>query len=381
VRVLLVSTYFDPHVGGVEVVAAHQAAVLARGGHEVTVATSRWDRTLPEYEDRDGYRVCRLPATNAVERRTGIPYPFISPGHARGLWHLVRAADVVHVHDVLYQPPQVAAVLAGWAGRPLYATQHVGPVNHPHPAVRMVERTSTALAGRYIWSRARRVVSYNPMVAAHLRTHGVPEHRIVGATIGVDLTRYRPGRSPDSARIRAGFGLPPQVPLVLFVGRMVAKKGYQHLIEAAGNGYHIVLAGPGHPDGELPPGVSFIGTVQHDRLVELYRSADLFVLPSTGEVFPIAAQEAMACGLPVVLTDAPGYTVYGVDRDLLPLVPQDSQVLKAVIEDVLVRPDHRMRMGAYARQLAETFFDAAATEKLLVDLYEDVDDAAKEAVG
>jgi glycosyltransferase involved in cell wall biosynthesis len=283
---------------------------------------------------------------------------------------LVRWAEAVHVHDVLYQPPQIAAVLATAAGRPLYTTQHVGPVNHPHPLVRGVERTVGRIAGRYIWQRSRRIVSYNPMVDAHLGAHGVPADRIVRSSIGVDTSRYAPG-PVDRDAVLAAVGLPTGVPLILFVGRLVDKKGYRHLLRAAGPHYHIALVGSGHPAEPLPPGVTFLGPLPRHRLVELYRAATAFVLPSHGEVFPIAAQEAMACGLPVILTDSPRYDPYGVDRRLIRLIPDEPASVRQAIADVLGDDGLRREMGRHARHLAVTLFDAAAGRSTAVRLYDE----------
>lgn len=367
-RILIVSTYFPPHVGGVEVVAEQQAAALAGAGHDVVVATSRWRRDDPVHERRDGYRVRRLPASNLIERRLGVPYPVAGPGHRRIMRALVGWSEAVHVHDVLYQPPQIAAGYAAAAGRPLYATQHVGPVNHPHPLVRGVEQVVGRIAGRYIWARARRVVSYNPMVDAHLRRHGVPAGRIVRSTIGVDLDRYTPG---DAGAVPACFGLPAGVPLVLFVGRLVDKKGYRHVLRAAGPDRHIALVGSGHPAEPLPAGVTFLGPLPRERLLALYRAATVFVLPSSGEVFPIAAQEAMACGLPVVLTDSPRYDAYRLDRDLLRLVPPEPAAVRRAVAEILADEGLRRAMGRYARRVAETHFDAASGHATTVRLYDD----------
>ncbi|MFI5843977.1 glycosyltransferase family 4 protein [Catenuloplanes sp. NPDC051500] len=366
-RILIVSSYFPPHVGGVEAVAKRQAQVLAAHGHDVAVATSHLGPGLPLYAREDGYTVWRLAAANPVERRTGVPYPLIGVGFWRGLRLLVRWSEVVHVHDVLYQPPQAAALLATLAGRPLYATQHVGPVNHPHPLVRGVERTVGTIAGRLIWPRCRRVVSYNPMVTAHLRAGGVPATRIVRAEIGVDTDVFAPGPPAD----RAHWGLPDGVPLVLFVGRIVAKKGYESVLAAAGPGRHVVLAGPGAPSGPPPPGVTFLGPVPAGRLPELYRLADVFVLPSHGEVFPIVAREALASGLPVVLTDSDRYDEYGVDRGLLRLVAPEPSPVRAAVDEILADPVLRRRMGAYARELAERLFDSTAAAGALLQLYDD----------
>ncbi|HEX9999538.1 MAG TPA: glycosyltransferase, partial [Actinoplanes sp.] len=177
-KILIVTAYFPPHVGGVEVVAQQQAAMLAEAGHEVVVATTRSTNRSgagrPAPEQVGGYTVERLPAADLVERRLRIPYPLVGLTFGRALHRLVRWCDAVHVHDVLYLPSQLAAVFARRAEKPLYATQHVGPVNHPSRLVATIERIVNAVAGGYIWRQARRVVSYNPMVEDHLRANRVP---------------------------------------------------------------------------------------------------------------------------------------------------------------------------------------------------------------
>jgi glycosyltransferase involved in cell wall biosynthesis len=138
-------------------------------------------------------------------------------------------------------------------------------VNHPHPLVRGVEGTVGRVAGHYIWNRTRRIVSYNPMVDAHLSAHGVPADRIIRSSIGVDTGRYAPG-PVDRDAVLTSFHLPSGVPLVLFVGRLVDKKGYRHLLRATGPGYHIAMVGSGEPAEPLPQGVTFLGPLPRERV-------------------------------------------------------------------------------------------------------------------
>ena len=360
------TAYFPPHVGGVEVVAQQQAAMLADAGHEVVVLTTRPDRRLPAVERMDGYTVERLRAADVVERRLRIPYPLVGPGFGRAARRLVRWCDAVHVHDVLYQPSQLAAVFARRFRKPLYATQHVGPVNHPNRLVGAIERTVNAVAGGYIWRQAKRVVSYNPMVDDHLEANRVPRERILRATIGIDTRRFSPG----PADLAALPDLPGDKPLVLFVGRLVAKKGFHRLIEAASPDYRIVAVGSGAAPDHVPDTVTCVGSVSRDELVSWYRRATVFVLPSDGELFPLVAQEAMACGLPVVLTDDPRYDDYGVDRELLRLVPPDPEALGDAIREIVADAGLRARMSEYSRRLAVERFDAHLSRQSLVRVYD-----------
>ena len=371
-RILIVSSYFPPHVGGVEVVVEHHARALALAGHRTVVATTRTDRSAPVRENAGGYEVLRLPASNVIEDRSRVPYPVVSPAFCRALWRLVRWADLVHVHDVIYQPPQVAAVLAGLLRRPLCVTQHAGPAKHERRLVVGVERLSSLVAGRHIWRRAARVCAHNQLIYDHLRRHGVAAERIVRTENGVDTTTFAPGPVTDDPGLRARLRLPAGRPLVLFVGRLVRQKGFEQLIAAADDAYHIVLAGPGRPPDPLPATVTCVGPVRHGDLAQLYRMADVFVLPAVGEVFPLVVQEAMACGLPVVTTDDPRYDTYGVDRQLVQLVSPDPAALRRAILTVISAPELRQRMSAYSRRFALERFDWRTNQTALLRMYDGV---------
>ncbi|MDT4985989.1 MAG: D-inositol-3-phosphate glycosyltransferase [Micromonosporaceae bacterium] len=369
-RILIVSAYFPPHLGGVEVVAGNHARSLAADGHDVTVATTHTEPATPRRETVDGFTVVRLPARNVLERRAGIPYPLIGPAFCRGLRRLVAECDAVHVHDVLYQPSQLAAILARLAGKPLFATQNIGPVHHPRRVVRGVERITRATAGRYVWRHARRITAHNPLVYQHLRAQGVPADRIVTTPNGIDTTVFRPGPVRDAGRWRARLGVPVGQPVVLFVGRLIGQKGLPALLAATGPEYRIVVVGAGTPPDRGVHGVAFAGPVARHDLVDLYRLADVFVLPSTGEVFPLAVQEAMACGVPVITTDDPRYDDLGVDRRLLRLVPAEPVALRAAVLAVLADPRLGAEMADYGRRYAAARFEWRHNQKPLLAMYD-----------
>jgi D-inositol-3-phosphate glycosyltransferase len=100
----------------------------------------------------------------------------------------------------------------------------------------------------------------------------------------------------------------------------VAEKGIPLLLEAVDpERYDIVFCGSGDPAilGPLPrPGVEYLPPRKRADLVKVYHAADMMVLPSFVEGFPLVAREAMACGVPTVLGYDPGYEPY---REMLPL--------------------------------------------------------------
>lgn len=372
-RVLLVSHYYPPHLGGIENVVHQQAQHLAQRGVEVTVLTSGHRSTVRR--GADGVRVVCVAAWNGIEQRAGVPFPVLAPGLLAAAVRWTRWADVVHVHDCLYMTSWAAGIAAATTGTPHVLTQHVALVEHPSAVVRWTQRAVCTVAGRRLLQRAARVLVLNATVAAFARAQGARPQAVQHFVNGVDTLLFRPARSPaERARIRSRLGLPQDRVLVLFVGRLVPKKGYQLLLAAAGPAYELVFAGDGndHPLSDGRPGVHHLGTLSPADLAEAYRACDVFALPSTSEGFPLTVQEAMASGLPVVTTDDPGYAPYRLDRDHVTLLPRDIDAWREALSSLAADPDRRRRMGGWSRQYAVTGFAWDQHAAALLRLYSDV---------
>ncbi|SHL21750.1 Glycosyltransferase involved in cell wall bisynthesis [Pseudonocardia thermophila] len=372
-RVLLVSHYFPPHMGGIENVVAGEARHLAKAGHDVVVlTTSPGARAGTEVSD-DGYRVVRLPTWNGVERATGVPFPLVAPWSFARVARLVRAADVVHVHDLLYVTTWLAAVAARLLRRPYVLTQHVGLVAHPSRVVEGVQKLVHATLGRAVVTGAGAVVHLNGAVAEFLRRVGARPEQLRFVVNGTDTDLFHPADPAAKAALRAEFGLPRDGVLALFAGRFVPKKGFDVVVGAAGEGYTLVLAGGEPPQPwTAPAGVVVAGRMPPERLADLYRACDVFVLPSVAEGFPLTVQEAMATGLPVVITDDPGYAPYGLDRELVGLVRPTSEQVRAALLRIAGDAELRARMGAYSADLAARRFSWAEHVRTLEAVYTEV---------
>jgi glycosyltransferase involved in cell wall biosynthesis len=197
-----------------------------------------------------------------------------------------------------------------------------------------------------------------------------------------------------------------QCPLVLYTGRLAAVKGITpyldaiRLVRSSDSTVRFVLAGPwqmgdtpeqlglrriqGTRDTErvsaangspssvsctLADGVAWLGHVAWQDLIEWYRRAALFVMPSYYETFGISCLEAMAFGLPVIATRTGGLPEVvedGVTGVLVP--PGDARALAEAIQDLLRRPELRSRMGQAGRErvLARFTADEAVRQTLRV---------------
>lgn len=352
--ILVVIDFFPPHLGGLEEVGRAQAASLVERGHAVTVLTCAPRKDLVGEEAAgDGCRVVRVPALNFIERRWGVTFPFVSPLLLGRMLREVRRAEVVHIHDAFYPLSHVAFLACLLTGRSFHMTQHVAVVDHPSRMVVAVQRLIYAWAGRAMFRRASSVVAYNARVRDFVVGLGAAPERVSMQHNGIDTGWFSPADAATRTQLRRRYGLDEERPVVLFVGRLVPKKGSRLVVESAAPTRTTLVVGEGTdvPD-RVPEHVLMFGPADRTVLRDLYRLADVFVFPAVSEMFTLVMQEAMASGLPVVTTDDPAYAEYDVDRQLIAFIPRTAAALSGAIEAVLSDPARAAAMGEYSRRLA-----------------------------
>ena len=355
-RILYLSHYALPHLGGIEVaVDALSREMLARG-HEVTHVAS--DAGGPG-ERRPGPEVIvRVPAANTLEDRLGVPLPLFAPHRLRSvLRREVERADVVHAHGFLYASSSLGLRLASRTGRAGVLTEHVGHVPYDSSLLDGAERAAIATLGRRTARAARAIIVLNDKVRAEM-ARLAPGAELLTIPNGVDLDAYRPPAEGEREALREELGWDER-PRILFVGRLVAKKGADLAVEAAGKspGLELLLVGRGKPPAGLPHNVRVMGELPPDEVARLYRAADALLLPSRGEGFPLTVQEAMASGLPVVLLDEPVYAPYlEGSGEAARLTAPEPEAIAAALAELTGDADARLRAGRDARAHAERRF-------------------------
>ncbi|HEY5897073.1 MAG TPA: glycosyltransferase [Burkholderiales bacterium] len=243
---------------------------------------------------------------NVMERAVGVPYPFWSPAALLRLARAVRSASVVHVHDCLYVPVLAAFAAARFGRRrPVVVTQHIGHVPYRNPVLRAAHAAANRLLGAWVLGGADQVVFESESVRAYFAQRVRFRSPPMLIENGVDTEIFRPCSAAGRLEHRAKLGIPPGKPLLLFVGRFVEKKGLgalRELTEQIEHAHWLFAGwGPMDPASWGRRNVSVRLRPSHEDLVPLYQAADLLVLPSVGEGFPLSVQEAMACGTPALV--------------------------------------------------------------------------------
>ena len=347
-KIVIVVSYTYPYIdGGLGVVAAKQAEYLARLGHQVTLISANWPKTKSEFVYNQ-VNYIKLPAIRFFERFE-IPVPlFLMDRRAIAS---IKAADVVHAHDMAYPSSLQAALLAKLFRKPLILTQHIGRVYYPSKIINLLESMVRMTLGRVILKLSDKVILINKHVIKALT---VDRKKVVTILNGVDTEMFKPVNEGKKIVLRKKYNLPVDKQIVLFVGRLVKKKGYEELCKAKDQKYLIVIVGKGKAVNEKEPDndqVRFLGVVPHDVLREIYQLADVFVLPSMSEGLPLTIQEAMASGLPIITSKHPGFEDYLDSRWVKFISPNHQQIKKAILE-VLENHSLKEQMSQYALQVS-----------------------------
>ena len=217
---------------------------------------------------------------------------------------------------------------------------------------------------------------------AYLRTLGVSEQVIFTAPNAVDNTFF--ATQAENARchpaaFRKKLGLPQQ--FILFVGRLVPEKGIFDLLEAYAklesslrSEVGLVFAGDGVSREELaqrarricPGSVCFPGFAQREDLAGLYALADTLVLPTHSDPWGLVVNEAMACGLPIIVSGVAGCTADLVEDGWNGYVvpPRDSEKLSVAINSLVRQPELKQQMSARSLERIRNYSPEACAHGL-----------------
>lgn len=372
-RVLLATPAYWPAVafGGPIWVARAMTEGLVRRGHEVdVVATSlRSIGEPPETRLRTKDHV--VEGVTVHELATPLRYRWmgITPTLPLALHSLPRP-DIVHVfgfRDV------VTTVTAAWcrARRIPYVFE---PLDMVVPQFRNVplKRVFDRLIGGSVVRGAKLVIAVSGRERDQLIAAGVDVERIVVRPNG-----FPPPHESRGTSLRNAIGIGEDRPLVLNVGRLSFKKGLDLLLEAVAplTDVHVAIVGPDDGDGtyevlkrraslpDLAGRVTLLPPFDDQQPRELYREADIFVLPSRNESFGMASAEAAAAGVAIVVTEECGIAELLGDAALV--VPTDVSAIRGAIERLRDDARLRVRLGTAAQKVA-----AATSWDVVVDLQE-----------
>ncbi|HKG23512.1 MAG TPA: glycosyltransferase family 4 protein [Blastocatellia bacterium] len=352
-RVLIVSHYMPPHIGGIELVAESLFKSYIASGFEV-----RWiaSRAPGDAEPVEGPRI-RVACWNWLEERLGVPWPVWGWRGYRELARLVEWADVIHVHDCLYLGSVFALAFARRKQKKVLLSQHIGFVTYRSKLLNYFERLAYRIIGKRVLARVSYLI-YSTQAAEEFVVKLLAKRPVNAEAIpnGIDTDRFRPPSREERSAARRELGLAESDPVVIFVGRLVEKKGADIFLEVCRllPSVKFLLIG----DGPLASHVAFdsanlirIPFLNPESIDKAYKAADIFLLPSHGEGFPLSVQEAMSVGLPVIVSRSEGFTQMLVGEGACIPVERVAPAIKEVVSRLLDDPELGRGPATRARAL------------------------------
>ena len=361
---------YHPIVGGAEMSLRRLSQQLVKSGFEVSVAT-KLEPGLVAEEVIDGARVYRLKASGG-----GFKGKFLMLAYTLSVIVFLlkhnKEYDVIHIHGA--DPyGSVAGFLGKLLGKKVMLKIATGGEYGD------ISGFKESLLGGLQKALYKKYTDIYICISAQIKdeviTEGFSRDKIREIPNGVDVDEFKPLCAADKMKIRGRLLLPSDARIALFAGRLVVRKGLSELIDswkiisASYKDCLLLVAGSGSQgdelrkkvrDLQLDSNIIFLGDV--NNMCDYYGASDIFVLPSYGEGLPNALLEAMACGLPLAVSEIPGIKeiVEKAGCGVMFRPKDDDSLCKAIIA-LLYDEKKRQEMGVKGRGFAA---DNYAIEKI-----------------
>lgn len=367
IRVTMLINGYHPLVGGAERIVGAIAPLLQKQAVEVHILTRRYPGLAP-FERVDGVAVHRLP----------IPGPKATASLSFTLTALPKLRklrpDIIHAHD-MFSSATTAAAAKYLFGTPFIVNPHrsdkLGDV------YRLRHKTLGSSRIAIFRQKADAFVSISHEIKAELMGIGIPEERCFLIPNGIDVDRFTPLPPEEKQILRGELGL-PDLPTVIFTGRLAPEKRVNHLItiwpavRAVYPEARLLILGTGPEEVSLKQmageGIQFAGLVEN--VAPYLQAADLFVLPSIAEGFSVAILEALSVGLPAVVTKVGGaedIIDHNINGWLIP--PDDVPALQEAIITLLGDANYRLRLGQQGCERIVANYSLPVISQHLTTLY------------
>ena len=374
-KILFGINFFSPLLGGSVECAYQQAKALAERGHEVTIYTT--NRGL------DRSFIDSIPKVNIISfrRLVTIQRLSITPALITAAARTVRDFDIIHLHN----PRTFQNIVLHHYAR----KYHVPYILQAHGSL----KTPTRVQKRWLFDRlwgarllkdAAKLIAITKVEAEEYADMGASPANIALLPNGIDVTEY--SRLPERGAFRKKWGIAPDEKVVLFLSRLHQFKGLDILTEAFARvaawreNVRLVIAGPdaGYLETlkqlitklKLGNKVIVTGYLTKPDKFAAFVDADIFVLPSSYEAFPVAVVESMACGTPVIVSDRSGIAPE-IENKAGMVVPYDSEPLAGAIFRLLDEGGMRRKFSENGIRLVRERFNWTTIAGDLESIYRD----------
>ncbi len=318
-------------------------------------------------------------------RAVGLIHWGYSPDLKRLLEEQIQTFDIVHIHSLWLYPGWIASRLARRFGIP-YLIRPAGslePVALQHKS--LPKRLYYQLIEKKIINSAARIHAVSDQEAHNIEPFQFTPPSVVVPN-GILPDRF--DQPPSRTEARSLLGLPKDVPLLLYLGRLHPIKGMEFLAELVQKltplhpDLHLAIAGPDQHDyaqrlkahyqsAGIAPQITYLGEVRAEKKLAAYGAADLFVLPSKSENFGLVVAEALATGTPAIVSEHTPWQSLNTHQAGAWL-PLDSARWVDAISPLLTSTTALAAAGARGKKLATEEFAWQSIAQKQLKIYEEI---------
>lgn len=357
--ILILSPFFSPNVGGVETHLDDLCRYLIKHNYKVFIITYQPLTTKARglrVEKKKNLQIRRIPwfgynLFHKIEAYPLLDFFYLTTGlFVFTFFFLLRykgKIDVIHAHGLACA--FIAKTMSKIYGKRVVVSTH---------AIYCLDRKPTlARIIKWILSSTDRILTLSKQSKKELVNIGLNENKIGLYTYWIDQEIFKPG---NRERCKKELGLQNKF-IVLFVGRLIEKKGIKLLIEAAqqaGKKIYFAFIGEGPLSGEIErtshkvSNIIYMGRVANEKLNLYYSASDLVIIPSQyDEGFGRVILEALSCGVPVIGSNKGGIPE-ALDSSVGMLIEPTVQEIKEKIEFLFDNPRVLERLKNNCRRYA-----------------------------
>lgn len=383
-RIAVVNNFFPPRVGGSAHMAASLAAEFAASGHEVLAITAAYGGA-PADEQRDGYRVVRLPAMKMPQIGLSIDFDMsfasVRPGNWRRIWKLLNEfkPDAIHLHGQFFDLSWLAGIYARRHRIPMLLTIHTLLVSDKKLYSTVFRFLDTVLVKPILdYLKPRYVLLDKLGVDYCVERYGTSDANSEYFPIAVDIAHFEKPLTKDvRAEHEIGDG-----PLIVSLGHVIPLRNRLPLIEALPSildkhpGVRVLVVGRVYHDAFLKRArelgvedvLTVTGAVPKEDVPAYFAAADIVTHDLHGGC-GTASLEAMLSGTATIASvtedNYPGIELHNGENILL-VRPDDSDALARTVIELLDDPSRRSAIAARESAMVRANFglDVVAEEHL-----------------
>ena len=373
-KILEIINLFSPYHGGSAEAPYYLSKELVKLGHQVTIYTSDY-KLKPKYPPPNTEVNFR-----AFKTWLSLAGFQITPGMINKLANVIRGHDVIHLHNYRTFQNILAHYYTKKFGVP-YVLQAHGSLPRIISKQRLKQLYDN-IWGYRLLQDASKLIALTPIEFEQYKSLGISEDKIQIVPNGIDLSEFE--RLPQRGKFRRKYNLRAEENIILYLARLHKIKSPDLLVRAFAdinkklNNAKLVLIGS--DEGYLPllkklirelgieKNVIFTGPLYGNDKLEAYVDADIYVLPSVYETFPLTVLEAIACGTPVILTHSCGVADI-INHQAGLVVAHDRDQIGNAILQVLGNNKMRYEFAERGKSLVREKFNWSKIVSQVEDIY------------